>query len=390
MFSSRIPRDYSPNLLALLLEEKRRAGRPVLDLTGTNPTRAGLGDYAGGAVEALKRAESARYDPDPRGRVDAREAVAALYGSASPGAPRVSPDRIVLTASTSEAYAHLFRLLCDPGDEAATPRPSYPLFEPLARLEDVALRQYRLAYDGRWSLDQDSLEGAIDLRTRAVIAVQPNNPTGSCLSTSDVEAVERICVDRHLAFVSDEVFAEFPWAPGAMPLRSLLGGRTALTFALGGISKLCGLPHLKLGWIAVDGPEREVKEALHGLEWVADLFLSVGSPIQAALPEILASRGAFLAAARARIAANLNLLRGLRSRGATLYEADGGWSAVLRLEAAGERGSNPRDTAEWALERHAVHVHPGHFYDLHGDEIVVSLLTDPESMSEGMGRLCGG
>jgi alanine-synthesizing transaminase len=381
MLSRRIPDDQSPNPLARLLEAKRRAGRAVLDLTGTNPTAAGLGAYAGTALQALARTDASRYDPAPNGDPRAREVIAAYYASRGVS---IAPDRIVLTASTSEAYAHLFRLLAGPGECVAAPRPSYPLFEPLARIEGIGLRQYRLAYGGRWSLDVDSLEGAAREGTRAVIVVQPNNPTGSCATESEIQSIERICEERGAALLSDEVFSDFPWSPRETPLPTVLGRRRALTFALGGISKLCGLPQLKLGWIAVDGPDPAVSKALQGLEWIADLFLSVGSPVQAALPEILAARGEFASRARARIESNLASLRGMAPSVEAL-RGDGGWSAVLRLR--GATAGAGRDVAEWALDVHDVHVHPGHFYDLPGDEVVVSLLTDPEILSRGLGRL---
>ena len=211
MLSSRVPRDYTPNPLAALLEEKRAAGRPILDLTDTNPTRAGLPALSAEGRAALAGAEGARYEPDPRGRREAREAIAAYYAGRGAGAVAIDPARIFLTSSTSEAYAHLFRLLCDTEDEVAVPRPSYPLLAPLARLECARLREYRLAYnDGRWALDLDSLEAAIGPRTRAVVVIEPNNPTGSCLSPMERAAVESICVDRGITIISDEVFGDVP------------------------------------------------------------------------------------------------------------------------------------------------------------------------------------
>lgn len=400
MLSSRVPRDYSPNPLTRLLEGKRRAGRAILDLTGSNPTRAGLSSYAAEAIAALADPEGLRYDPDPLGLPAARGAVAEYFERRGSGP--VAADRILLTAGTSEAYAHLLRLLCEPGDEVVAPRPSYPLFEPLARLHDVAVRQYRLAYGRRWQLDLDSMEGAIGPRTRAIIVVQPNHPTGSCLCRAEVAALDRICAERGLALISDEVFGDFPWPPRTEPMASLLGERPTLTFVLGGISKLCGLPQLKLGWIAVSGPGDRVRGALQGLEWISDLFLAVGTPVQLALPRILEARGAFQREVRDRIAANLECLRGLARRGVSLLEAEGGWSAVVRwgrgapeaggggaAPEAGAGEANARDLAEWALDRHDVLLHPGHFYDLPEDDVVVSLLTETRVLTEALGRLCG-
>ena len=390
MLSSRVPRDYTPNPLAVLLEAKRAAGRAILDLTGTNPTRAGLPTLDAETLAALSDRESARYDPDPRGRIEARRAIAAYYATRCAGASAIDPDRIFLTSSTSEAYAHLFRLLCDPEDEIVVPRPSYPLLGPLAQIEHVRLRDYRLAYDRRWTLDLDSLEAALGPRTRAVVVVEPNNPTGSRLAATERAAVESICAERGIAVIADEVFGDFPWPPRTEPIPSWHNGPRALTFVLGGISKLCGLPQMKLGWIAASGPEAELSEALHGLEWIADLFLSVGAPVQVALPRFLEDRAAFHAAVRDRIGANLALLRtgpGAKAR-YTVLDGEGGWSAILRFE---PRGVGQEGVAEWALRSHDVLLHPGHFYDLpREDDVVISLLTEPATVKEAIARIHDG
>jgi alanine-synthesizing transaminase len=400
VLSSRVPRDYTPNRLATLLEEKRANGRNVVDLTAANPTQAGLPTLSAQALSALADAESARYEPDPRGRRTAREAVASYYAARGPGAASIDPARIFLTASTSEAYAHLFRLLCDPDDEVLTPRPSYPLLAPLARLEQTRLREYRLAYDGRWTIDLGSLEAAIGPRTRALVVVEPNNPTGSCLSQEERAEVESICADRGITIVSDEVFGDFPWPPRAAVLPSWIGPRRVPTFVLGGISKLCGLPQMKLGWIAACGPEGAMRETLHGLEWIADLFLSVGTPVQIALPKLLDGRAAYQSAVRARVEENLAILRrprkaegaGDSASGAvafSLLEGEGGLSAVLRFEP--RPGEGGEGIAEWALRTRDVLVHPGHFYDLPmEDDVVVSLLTPPALMREAIGRVRDG
>ncbi len=318
------------------------------------------------------------YEPDPRGILSAREAVARYYEER--GEAPVSPEDLVLVASTSEAYAHLLRLLCDPGDEILVPRPSYPLFEPLAALEDVRVEHYRLAYDGGWRLDLDSLEGALSPRTRAMILVQPNNPTGSCLSDRELECVESLCAERGIAIISDEVFGDFPWPPAENPFPSRAGGGRVLTFALGGLSKLCGMPQMKLAWIAIAGPPAERREAARRLEWIADLFLSVSTPVQIALPKLLRARHAFGNAARDRIAANLSRLAALGGALRALKGA-GGWSAVLSTPAT------PGEFALQALAKCDVLVHPGHFYDLADGHAVVSLLAEPGTFAEGIGRL---
>jgi len=290
----------------------------------------------------------------------------------------------VLVASTSEAYAHLFRLLCEPGDEILVPRPSYPLFEPLAALEDVRVEHYRLACHERWQLDLDSVEGALSPRTRAIVAVQPNNPTGSCFAPGEMAAVESLCAERGIAIISDEVFGDFPWAPSAAPLPTFLGERRALTFVLSGLSKLCGMPQLKLAWIALAGPGPARSEALHGLEWIADLFLSVATPVQLALPKLLLARRPFQAAVGERLDRNLSRLRAARRAGAAfeILEGEGGWSAVLAMPAGAG------DFALEALAKQNVLLHPAHFYDLTQEShAVASLLPDPALFDEAVSRL---
>ena len=397
MLSSRVPRDYSPNPLAAILERKRASGRPILDLTGTNPTQAGLPTVSSQTLASLCDPRVGRYEPDPRGRLDARRAVASYYASRGAASQTVEPNRIFLTASTSEAYAHLFRLLCDPEDEVAVPRPSYPLLAPLARVEHVRLSEYRLAYNGRWTLDLDSVDAAIGPRTRALVVVEPNNPTGSRLSPTERAAVESICAERGIAIISDEVFGDFPWPPRAELLPSWSDGHRAPTFVLSGISKVCGLPQLKLGWIAACGPEQAIRDALHGLEWIGDLFLSVGAPVELALPRLLEERAAFQGAIRKRLESNLAILRRPADPdGAgggtsfTLLEGEGGWSAVLRFEPRGSSGKT-QSVAEWALIKADVLVHPGHYYDLpREDDVVISLLTEPAILERAIGRIRDG
>jgi aspartate/methionine/tyrosine aminotransferase len=264
------------------------------------------------------------------------------------------------------------------------PRPSYPLFEPLAALEDVRVEHYRLSFHDRWSLDLDSLEGAISPRTRAVVLVQPNNPTGSCLSASETEAVVSLCAERGIAILSDEVFGDFPWPSAKGPLPSLLGTSGALTFVLSGLSKVCGMPQMKAAWIVTQGPEAGKRESLRRLEWIADLFLSVSTPVQVALPRFLASRGPFQESVRKRLETNLARLASLEASGAgfRFLRGQGGWSAVLQTP------SGSPDLAMEALARADVLLHPGHFYDIAPEgAVVVSLLTEPAILEEGLGRI---
>jgi len=385
MPSRRLPPEFTPNEITALLHAKRGSGVRILDLAESNPTRAGLIATGPAELQALSDPGGARYEPDPRGALAAREAVARYYGEREgAGVSPVSPDDVVLVSSTSEAYAHLLRLLCDPGDEIVVPRPSYPLFEPLAALEDVRVEHYRLAHDGRWQLDMDSLEAAVGERTRAVVLVQPNNPTGSCLTPGELAGVESLCAERGIAIVSDEVFGDFPWPPAKASLPSLAGERRTPTFVLSGLSKLCGMPQMKVAWIAAFGPATERRDALQRLEWIADLFLSVSTPSQIALPKLLEARHPFQAAVRQRLGANLARLRALGNagKGFRVLEGEGGWNAVL------ETPATPGDFALEALEKRDVLLHPGHFYDIAQEgRAIVSLLPEPGIFEEAIARL---
>ncbi len=375
MFSHRVPPPGPANAWSTRFAARAASGA-LLDLTLGNPTRTGLSPLAAAAA-ALAAVGVQDYAPAARGSASARAAVAAAL--ADRGA-EVAPDDIVLTSSTSEAYAHLFRLLADPGEVVLAPVPSYPLFEPLAVAAGVRLRPYGLAFDGQWHLDRDAFERAAP-GARAVIVVEPNNPTGSCLDAADRVFLERLAVEHGLAIVADEVFGDFPHA-SSRPLPTWLGERAVPTFVLGGLSKRVGLPHLKLGWIVLGGPEPARAEARAGLEWLADLFLSVGSPVQAALPALLELRHAFAARVGERVAVNLAALASLvRARPeCSLLPAAGGWTAIVRVPAT-------RTDEAWALALldAGVAVHPGHFYDLeNGEYLVVSLIVEPAPFAAGL------
>ncbi len=382
MFSERTRWDLRPNRLAERLAAKRAAGARLLDLTESNPTRAGL-SYPDDVLAPLARAEARRYEPLPFGLPAAREAVAADF--ARRGFP-VGPDRMVLSASTSEAYAFLFKLLCDPGDEVLVPRPGYPLFEFLATLESVRVRTYPLAHDGEWHLDVAALRSAASPRTRAIVVVSPNNPTGACLKRDEHDGLEALCAERGVALVSDEVFADFTFRDDPRRAASVARDGPALAFALGGLSKSCGLPQLKLAWTAVTGPEPLRRDALARLEVVADTYLSVSTPVQVAAPELLSRREELQAPIRARVRANLEALRAAIGPGcpATLLEPEGGWSAVLRVPAT--RTEEERVTR--LLEERDVLVHPGYFFDFpHEAFLVLSLLPPEADFAEGVARL---
>jgi alanine-synthesizing transaminase len=382
MFSSRSGVDLAPNALALALEKARALSRPVLDLTVANPTCAAIPYDRDAILAALAQPAALVYAPSPFGLASAREAVAR---DLSAHGPAVDASRVLLTASTSEAYAFLFKLLCDPGDEVLVPRPSYPLFEHLARLESVKPVAYRLAYDGVWHVDFPSLRAAISPRTRAIVTVSPNNPTGSYLKATELAELASL----GLPIVSDEVFARYPLrldpAADRRAVSALEASGASLVFALGGLSKLAALPQAKLAWTAVGGDPSRVASALGRLEVIADAFLSVGTPVQHALPGLLASRATAERAIGERTRANLAwLATHVAGSAVSLLDAEGGWYATLRLP-------RTRDEEAWTLaflEEDDVHVHPGHFFDFEDEAyVVVSLLTPEATLREGVRRV---
>ena len=384
MFASRLPPQLEPNRLSRALGSARRSGTRLLDLTASNPTAVGI-PYPPAVRSALSDPRAATYDPDPRGRRDARQAVAATWDA---GGASIDPDRILLTASTSEAYSFLFKLLCDPGDAVLVPQPSYPLFDLLTMLDAVASQPYRLDYHGAWSIDRASLEAACTERTRAVLVVSPNNPTGSMLRADDRTWLRAFCAARDLAIVADEVFAEYPLEPRADACRAI--GATpaeALTFALGGLSKSVGLPQLKLAWIVADGPEQLVTSALDRLDVIADSYLSVSTPVQVAAPAVLDAGREVRAAIAERIRRNLDRLKTIAREvpAVTVLDPEGGWSAVLRVPAVASEES----IALHLIEDQGVVVHPGYFFDFHAEAfLVISLLTDPATFDAGVERVC--
>ncbi|MCL5742868.1 MAG: pyridoxal phosphate-dependent aminotransferase [Acidobacteria bacterium] len=383
MFSSRIHWDLRPNRLSEVLEQRRRSGAKILDLTESNPTLAGLAYAADEILPALSDMRSLFYHPAPRGLEQSREAVCGYYASRGVA---VEPGRVLLTTSTSESYAQLFKLLADPGDEVLVPRPSYPLFEFLATLESVRIVHYRLAYDGQWHIDFDSITRALTSRTRAIILVNPNNPTGSFLKTDELERLIALANERRIAIISDEVFADYALAPDPARVASIAGLDSALTFALSGLSKIAGLPQMKLGWIVIGGPAGLRAQATERLELIADTYLSVSTPIQLAFPKLLAAGKAVQQQIGARVRLNLEFLRGAfgKESACGVLETEGGWYAILRVP-------RTRSEEEWTLEllsQDNVLVQPGFFYDFESEAfLVLSLLAPPEPFSEGVRRL---
>jgi aspartate/methionine/tyrosine aminotransferase len=363
------------------VEERRRSGEPILDLTQSNPTHAGI-EYPAEILSAFEDPRLMVYDPAPAGLGDARESVAGYYAARG---RKVAPDRILLTASTSEAYAYLFKLLTDPGDCVLVPRPSYPLFEFLADMESIEVRQYPLVYHGGWSIDLEELAGAVTERTRAVVVVNPNNPTGSYLKRAELAAIVRLCAERGLAILSDEVFSDYALAPDPERVETLTGVEECLSFSMSGLSKIAGLPQMKLGWIVASGPADLRAAAQERLEWIADTYLSVGAPVQCAAGRLLALGDAIQRRIRERTAANLYHAReALAGTAANILAVEGGWYITMQAPRV-------RSEEEWVLEllaREGVLVQPGFFYDFESEAyLVVSLLTAPEVFRAGVARL---
>jgi alanine-synthesizing transaminase len=381
-FSSRLPESLAPNRLALVRERLRAAGTSILDLTESNPTRIGL-DYPADLLQALAQPGGLRYSPHPLGVPAAREAVASEYARRG---LQVDPARIVLAASTSEAYSLLFRLLCDPGDVVLAPRPSYPLFEHLARLDAVRLETYLLEYHGAWSVNLATVEDALQPGVRAVLAVNPNNPTGSFLKHEEGRELARLCRERGMALVGDEVFADYAWGADPRRFLSVLEQPETLAFSLGGLSKAAGLPQVKLAWMVVGGPEALVGEAVGRLEVVCDSYLSVATPAQLGLPRLLAAGAAIRSQIAARLRTNLDVLRRCvaASPAVRMLAAEGGWSAVIQVPA-----TRPEEALVIGLlEREHVLVHPGYFFDFPSEAfLIVSLLPRPEVFEEAIGRI---
>ncbi len=372
MFSRRTNWNLAPNRFSSALEEYRRSGRELLDLTASNPTIVGFEYDCDSLLRAFASRDALRYRPEPKGLRSAREQVALYYRERG---DHVDAERIVLTTSTSEAYSFVFRLLCDPGDEVLIPSPSYPLFEFLADLQDVRLRPYMLFYDHGWHVDVHGVSSAVSPSTRVVMAVHPNNPTGSYLRTGEIAALNSLCAERGLALVIDEVFLDFAHDGDRRP--SLAANAGALTFTLSGLSKISGLPQMKFAWIAVSGRDDHVASAMERLEIIGDTYLSMSAPIQLAAPAMFAARHSFQRQLSSRIADNLEELdRQLGTqRLCHRLETEGGWYAVLRVPVM----RSDEELAIDLLEKRSVLVHPGHFYDFPSDGYLVISLIAPEA-----------
>jgi len=380
MFASRTNWNLQPNRLAEALEQHKASGRPLLDLSASNPTECGFKYDAPAIMRSLCAPASLQYHPDPKGLKSARQTVSDYY--AEHGA-RIAIDDLVLTASTSEAYSFIFRLLCNSGDELLIPTPGYPLFDFLADVNDVKLTRYPLFYDHGWHIDLHALKQAITPRTRGIIVVHPNNPTGHFTRQEEVAELNQICSANQLAIIADEVFLDFSFGSEQQSFATNSG---ALTFTMSGISKISGLPQMKFAWLAVSGPEAEKREALARLEMIADTYLSLNAPIQLAAPVLLQQRRQFQQQLMARVRANLMELdlQLSEKRHISRLAVEGGWYAVLRIPAT----RPDEELAIDLLQKHGVYLHPGHFYDFPGEgHLVVSLITPEQDFREGVRRL---
>jgi aspartate/methionine/tyrosine aminotransferase len=382
MFSSRLPQNPAANAVSRRLAALQAAGQAWVDLTESNPTRAGF-DYPADLLDSLADGRALIYEPTPFGLPSAREAVALDH--ARRGA-RIDPAHVVLTASTSEAYAWLFKLLCSAGDNVLVPRPSYPLFEHLTRLEAVDARPYDLEYDGRWQIDAELVAARATTSTKAVLLVSPNNPTGSYVTSGELERLSAFCIERRIALIVDEVFADYPLDVPAGAVTDIAASSQALAFTLGGLSKTVGLPQVKLGWIIVGGETRLRTDALSALELIADSYLSVSTPVQVAAADLLRRGSAIRDGILQRVRANLAALRRsvAQAEATTLLTCEGGWYAVVRVPATRSEEQLMLDL----LEHERVLVHPGYFFDFpHEAYVIVSLLPRADVFADAAARM---
>lgn len=381
-FSHRTSWHREPNRLSELLEKRRASGNPILDLTVSNPTECGFHYPENEILSALQNKEVLQYHPNPRGLSSAREAVVQYYREKG---IVINAENVFLTASTSEGYSMLFQLLCNAGDSVLAPQPSYPLFDYLAQVNDVSLRHYQLRYEYEWHIDIQSIRENISPNTKAIILVHPHNPTGMFLKKGEFATIKTIAQQHGLALIVDEVFIDFRFTDDVNTQPSLTGEKEVLTFTLNGISKSCGLPQMKLGWMVVSGEHRAVSEASERLEILCDTFLSVNTPVQIALPELMRQSQNVRQQIINRITSNYGFLKqSFVNTSCSVLAAEGGWYGILRV---------PETTSDegWAIEllgKKGIYVHPGYYYDFQkGSFLVVSLLPEPSVFSSAVSAL---
>jgi len=381
LFADRTNWNLEPNRLSEALARHRVAGKPLIDLTASNPTECGFTYDRERILSALADPQSLSYEPEPKGLLAAREVIVGYYADRG---DHVAASDMLLTTSTSEAYSFVFRILCNPGDEVLIPTPSYPLFDLLADIQDVRLVRYPLIYDHGWQIAFHALQAALTPRTRAIIVVHPNNPTGHFVKPDERSGLNQICAGRQLAIIADEVFLDF--ALSSKRHLSWVANSEVLTFTMSGLSKMCGLPQMKAAWLAASGPKDLKTRALERLEVIADTYLSMNAPIQHAIPEFLQQRHEFQRQLMSRVRGNLaELDRQLATQKACgRLEIEGGWYAVLRVPAT----RTDEEVALDLLEKEGVYVHPGHFYDFPADGyLIVSLIGSEQEFGVGIRRL---
>lgn len=381
MFAERTNWNLAGNRLSEALARHRANGKRLYDLTASNPTECGFTYDSEIILAALLNRAALRYAPNPKGLESTRLAVTEYY---SAHGVAVSADDIVLTTSTSEAYSFVFRLLCNPGDELLIPAPSYPLFGFLADILDVKLVRYPLVYDHGWQIDLHSLQQAITARTRGVIVVNPNNPTGHFVKARELAQLNEVCAAREIALIADEVFLDSPLGQ-EKPL-SFAGNNAVLTFTMSGLSKIAGLPQMKMAWLIVSGPDELKKRALERLEVIADTFLSPNAPVQLATPSFLEQRGGFQKQVMSRVKNNLAELDRQLALQKTCSQLvlEGGWYTTLRVPV----NRSDENLAVELLTEQGVYVHPGHFFDFPNDGyLVLSLIGGEHDFAEGLRRL---
>ncbi|MGH9864746.1 MAG: pyridoxal phosphate-dependent aminotransferase [Candidatus Acidiferrales bacterium] len=381
MFADRTSWNLATNRLSEALAQHRASGKPLFDLTASNPTECGFLYDTAAILRALSNPAAMIYQPEPRGLATTRRAITEYYVAHGGDVPA---EDILLATSTSEAYSFVFRLLCNPGDELLIPAPSYPLFDFLADIQDVRLVRYPLYYDHGWQIDFHALEQAMTPRTRGVIVVHPNNPTGHYTNSATIKYLNEICSAREIAIIADEVFLDFSLTRKQHP--SFAANRAALTFTMSGLSKIAGLPQMKVAWLVSSGPEPWKSQAGARLEVIADTYLSMNAPLQLAVPVFLEQRRAFHEQLMARMHANLaELDREIaKQKSCSRLEVEGGWYVVLRVPVT----RSDENLAVDLLESVDVCVHPGHFYDFPSDGyLIVSLITPEHDFAEGIHRL---
>ncbi|MCX6166218.1 MAG: pyridoxal phosphate-dependent aminotransferase [Ignavibacteriae bacterium] len=385
MFSKRFDYNIEDNNLSKLLKEKKSAGVKILDLTESNPTNAGFNYNEIGILNSIAKPESMRYSPNPKGLESAREAVSQYYKEKN---INVDLENIFLSSSTSEAYSFIFKLLTNPFDEVLIPRPSYPLFSFIAEMESINLKYYNLIYTENkiWEIDFDSINSQLTENTKAIILVNPNNPTGNFIKLKEINLLLRICKENNIALICDEVFMDYILEAERNNTFSFAGINYVLTFTLSGLSKICGLPQMKLSWIVISGPTKECEEATAKLEIITDTYLSVGTPVQLAANNLLIGKEFIQTQIKERIIKNYNYIKSESKRKSylELLKTEGGWYTVLNIK----KLISEEIIAFELLDKKDVYIHPGYFFDFKEEVyIVVSLLTPEEKFKEGIIRI---